>query len=280
MKNIRSIYSENPGIRLHSLRIHRVRVNRHLPEARWIADHQHAFPQILLYLGGSGWQVIAGRTYAIGKGQLFLIPPGVRHSFLEPVGQKPLCLALDFDLDKIGTDAVVTHLHATDLVRVRQALSGLTRWRTGQERIEPGEAAEVLRLIDIFFRALNILRSRSPGPEQNAIYRAAQRALHDPAALRLPLATIARHVGYHPDYLNRALKQACGLTLGEMRDEVRMRLSRQLLASTAPIATVAEGVGFDDPNYFARWFKSQAGRTPSAWRTGSVKALRAETARN
>ncbi len=103
----------------------------------------------------------------------------------------------------------------------------------------------------------------------NAIVRAAQRALHDPRALRLPLASIARSVGYHPDYLNRALKQACGLTLGEMRDEARMQRSRQLLASTVPIAAVAEGVGFDDPNYFTRWFKTQTSRTPSAWRTGT-----------
>ena len=163
MKNIRSIYSENPGIRLHSLRIHRVRVNRHLPEARWIADHRHAFSQILLYLGGSGWQVVAGQTYAIGKGQLFLIPPGVSHSFLEPVGQKPLCLALDFEFENIGETTVVKRLNSTDLVRVRQALSGLTRWRTGHEKIEPGEASEVLRLVDVFFRALDILRPRSPG---------------------------------------------------------------------------------------------------------------------
>jgi AraC family transcriptional activator of pobA len=270
MKNIRSIYSHDPGIRLHSLRIRRLRLHRHLPEARWIADHQHAFSQILLYLGGTGWQKINGQVFSIKKGELFFIPPGVRHSFLEPAGTKPLCLALDFNLAYTVAAPLIRRLNSADLNRVRHALSGLTRWRTGHEEIEPGEAAEVLRLVDIFFRALNFLRSRSPGPEQNTIFRSAQRALHDPAALRQPLSAIAQAVGYHPDYLNRTLKQICGLTLGELRNEVRMQKSKLLLANAVPIAAAAEGVGFDDPNYFARWFRAQTGRTPSAWRAGKA----------
>ena len=110
MKNVRSIYSDDPGIRLHTLRIRRVRLNRHLPEARWIADHQHAFSQILLYLGGSGWQRIAGQTSLVGTGQLFFLPPGTRHSFLEPNGRKPLCLAMDFDFEHAGTAAIIRRL--------------------------------------------------------------------------------------------------------------------------------------------------------------------------
>ena len=211
MKNIRSIYSHDPGIRLQELRVRRVRLNRHLPEAQWVADHRHPHAQILLYLGGTGFQRIAGHDYPIEKGELFFIPGGVRHSFMEPAGQKPLCLALDFDLKRNAAKGVVVRrLNAMDLGRVRQALSGLTRWRTGREQIEPGEAAEVLRLIDIFFRALNFLRAHSLEPEHSAIYRAAQRALNEPEALQQSLSTVARHIGYHADYLNRTLKQSCG----------------------------------------------------------------------
>lgn len=269
MKNIRSIYSHDPGIRLQELRVRRVRLNRHLPEAQWIADHRHSHAQILLYLGGSGCQRIAGHNYPIERGQLFFIPAGVRHSFMEPTGQKPLCLALDFDFKLNAAKSVaVRRLHAMDLGRVRQALSGLTRWRTGHEEIEPGEAAEVLRLIDIFFRALNFLRGRSTEPEQSAIFRTVQRALHEPAAFQQPLSGVARRIGYHADYLNRTLKQVCGRTLGELRNEVRLQKSRQLLAGTKSIADVAEDVGFNDPNYFSRWFREQTGRTPSSWRAG------------
>ena len=271
MKNIRSIYSQDPGIRLPELRVLRVRLNRHLPEAQWIANHHHAYAQVLLYLGGTGRQEIAGQTHLIEKGHLFFIPPGVRHSFREPTGQKPLCLALDFDFRRDAVRSVlVRRLNSMDLSRVRHALSGLTRWRTGREQVEPGEAAEVLRLIDIFFRALNFLPSRSVGPEQNVIFRAVQRALQEAMAFRQPLSEIARRIGYHPDYLNRTLKQSCGLTLGQLRNEVRMQRSKHLLTEAKGIAEVAEGAGFDDPNYFSRWFREQTGQTPTAWRAGGV----------
>lgn len=273
VKSIRSIYSQNPGIRLEKLRVRRVRLNRHLPEAQWIADHRHAFCQILLYLSGSGSQRVAGREYPVEKGLVFFIPPGVRHSFREPAGTKPLCLALDLDFTPArAPDIAIRHLSSLDLSRVRQALSGLTRWRTGQEEIRPGEAAEVLRLIDILFHELNFLRKRLAGPEQNVIYRAVQRVLYKPSAFRQSLHEIAREVGYHPDYLNRTLKGVCGLTLGEMRNEVRVQKSKRLLAVAKSVAQAAEEAGFDDPNYFARWFREQTGRTPTSWRAGRLPA--------
>jgi AraC family transcriptional activator of pobA len=32
------------------------------------------------------------------------------------------------------------------------------------------------------------------------------------------------------------------------------------------VGDVAEAVGMLDQNYFARWFRQQTGRVPSAWR--------------
>ena len=273
MKNIRSIYSQDTGIRLPGLSVRRIRLNRHLPEAQWIAAHQHPYSQILLYLGGTGSQSIAGRRHLIEKGHLFFIPPRVKHAFLEPAGQKPLCLAVDFDYkDGNGRGPMVQRLNSMEFGQVRHALAGLNRWRNGREKIEPGEAAEVLRLIEIFFRALHLLRGRASGPEQSALFQAVQRALHEEAAFREPLSHLAQRIGYHPDYLNRVLKQICGSTLGELRAEMRLRRCTHLLASTRPISDVAESAGFDDPNYFARWFREQTGRTPTAWRRGRTTA--------
>ena len=87
---------------------------------------------------------------------------------------------------------------------------------------------------------------------------------------RLPsgvsLAQIAREFGYHPDHLNRKLKRESGLGLRVLRDRVRLETAQAALRSTATIAEAASQSGFDDPNYFARWFRRQTGRTPGAWR--------------
>jgi AraC-like DNA-binding protein len=271
MKNIRPIYSQDPDIRVRSLRIRRLRLNRHLPEANWIADHSHSHPQILLYLGGTGFQKIGAKTYPTKSGVLFFIPSKVRHSFVEATGRRPLCLAVDFDFgDATARGEIVRALTASELNEVRGALSQLGRWRAGDETVEPAEAAAVLRMMDVFFRSLGFI-AHGRTSAHNPILRAAQRVLHEPSAFEGPLSALAARIGYHPDYLNRTLKRACGLTLGGLRDELRMQKAKRLLGGMAPVAEVSVEVGFDDPNYFSRWFRARTGRAPSAWRGGEGK---------
>ncbi len=271
--DVRPIYSRDQGIRMRGLKVHRLRLNRHLPKVDLIADHAHAHSQILLYLGGAGFQEIAGQTHEIRRGSLFFVPPRTRHSFIDAGGYKPLCLALDLDLERghgPARPAVLVHtLTLLDLKRVRQELSLLARWRTGHEEVEPREAAAVLRLIDLFFRALGFL-APDVLPVGGNLLKTVRRVLAQPDARRQPLDTLAGRIGYHPDYLNRMLKQACGLTLGEVRSVERLQTARRLLAQSRPVSEVAAEAGFDDPNYFARWFRAQVGCTPSAWRAGGA----------
>ncbi len=253
---------------MRGLRLHRVCLNRHLPRVDQISGHAHSHGQLLMYLAGTGSQQISGEAYEIRRGSLFFIPPGVRHSFVDSGKLKPLCLALDVELTgSAPRTSTVRTLTLLDLRRVRQELALLTRWRTGHEEVEPREAAAALRLIDLCFRALNFLDPDSL-PSGGNLFKTVQRALHDPASWGEPVATVARRIGYQPDYLNRLLKAACGLTLGQMRDTLRLRTARRLLADAVPVAQIATEVGFEDPNYFSRWFRVQTGCTPTAWRTG------------
>jgi AraC-like DNA-binding protein len=81
------------------------------------------------------------------------------------------------------------------------------------------------------------------------------------------LGRIARTIGYHPDHLTRKLKRQTGLGLRALRDSVRLETAQSALRTEATIAEAATRAGFDDPNYFARWFRRQTGRTPTDWRT-------------
>jgi AraC-like DNA-binding protein len=80
------------------------------------------------------------------------------------------------------------------------------------------------------------------------------------------LANVARTAGYHPDHLTRKLKRESGLGLRALRDRVRLEAAQAALRSAATIAEAATQCGFEDPNYFARWFRRQTGQTPSAFR--------------
>ena len=54
-----------------------------------------------------------------------------------------------------------------------------------------------------------------------------------------------------------------GLTLIQQRDAIRLDRAKRLIRQGLPIATVAARAGFDDSNYFSRWFKRHTGMPPS-----------------
>jgi AraC-like DNA-binding protein len=46
---------------------------------------------------------------------------------------------------------------------------------------------------------------------------------------------------------------------------MRLEAAQAALRQEASIAEASVKAGFDDPNYFARWFRRQTGQTPSAY---------------
>lgn len=266
MKNLRPVYSQNLNLRLGPLVVQRLRLNRHLPEANWISDHAHPFVQILLYMGGSGVQHAGRGAHPVKTGALLLVPPKVHHSFAETEGRRPLCLAIDIGWRGPRPRKVMaSQLTSLELGGVRKCLSSLTRWREGHEAVEPREAAAVLQLIDIFFRSLGLL-ARTPDAAHHSVVWMVQRALNDPATSAMPLAELAKHIGYQKDYLNRLLKQSQGMSLGQLRAAHRVERAKKLLATSETVAEAALQLGFEDPNYFTRWFRKQTGLTPGDWR--------------
>jgi AraC-like DNA-binding protein len=126
-----------------------------------------------------------------------------------------------------------------------------------------------LQLLDILWRNLGLNPGRQPvrpfisAPALPAV-TAARRFLIE-SDDQAPLHDIAQKIGYQQDYLNRVLKTATGLTLGQMRSQLRVTRAQRLLRESRKIVDVAERLGFSDGNYFARWFRLQTGVTPRQW---------------
>lgn len=262
--DFRPIYSQPLDIRFGLLRVLRLSLNRHLPEKNWIAPHRHRFSQFLVYLTGQGSQRIGSTRHLVRPGCAFFLPPGVSHEFIETTGRRPLCLAIDLSIESpkaANREAVLANLTRAELHEIRKALSTLTRWREGS--LAPREAAAVLQLLDVLLRATGKLPRTVPhsmAPVVRRVHQALEREEDS------SVARIAESVGYHRDHLNRLLKQSAGVSVGQLRAEVRLRRAKSLLQTSRRIGEVAVDAGFSDPNYFTRWFRLQTGLTPGAWR--------------
>ncbi|WP_228724395.1 hybrid sensor histidine kinase/response regulator transcription factor [Spirosoma sp. KUDC1026] len=75
--------------------------------------------------------------------------------------------------------------------------------------------------------------------------------------------SLASELGISRMHLNRKVKTMTGITPNELIRVVRLHRAADLLMTGAPIAEVADRVGFDTPAYFSKVFKDYYRMTPS-----------------
>lgn len=92
----------------------------------------------------------------------------------------------------------------------------------------------------------------------------------------LSVSDIAEKFGYHPSYLTSLFKRCCGYTITEYLNRQRIRVAKNLLASTPKLtlAEISEQVGIGDEKYFMRLFKRYEGVTATAYREAFAQKKR------
>jgi AraC family L-rhamnose operon transcriptional activator RhaR len=269
MKNYRPLLLQNIGLALPSLRVHRLRLNHHMPEPVW-TTHAHEHGQLLIYLSGRGKQQIGERAYDCRPGSVLFVPPGVTHAFSRQMRRAPMILVIDLDLETTRATAHPCALMPrADLTRVLASLAKLFAIRTPDQRESMlAVAAIVLEILDRTLLASGWLKpfNRFGDSRANALTKFTERLIERMNAPEVTLAEIARRAGYEVSQLNRKLKDECGLTLGQLRSRLRLQRAQYFIRQGWPMQSVAEKVGMPDNNYFSRWFRQQTGMTPSQFK--------------
>ena len=208
------------------LKIHRLRLNRHLPKVDLIADHDARAQPDFALPRRRGFPEDR-RPDARDPAWLAVFPAAAHGPFLHRRRRPQTALPRArfrpaknaLPTARRVDEVLVRTLTLLDLKRVRQELSLLTRWRTGHEDVEPREAAAVLRLIDLFFRALGFLAAddRTARRRATCLQKRAPRARPARGAAPSRLDR-ARPAGRVSSRLSQPHAQAslCGLTLGEL----------------------------------------------------------------
>jgi len=192
-------------------------------------------------------------------GTIALLPAATNHGFRETIGRRPLSLALDLDLRGAKKNGpLVGQLNGSETARIRQALSRLSRI-TNPSAPESRllAAAGALEILDIQMRALGVLPR-----EPRAVPAFIKKFISFAAEPGTSVSELAARTGLQPDYLNRRMKQITGLTLSQQRNLIRLEKAKRMILAGATMNEAGIGAGFDDQNYFSRWFKRQTGFSP------------------
>lgn len=276
MKNYRPLLLQEMNVHLPGVRLRRLRLNRHLPEVDTLSEHSHPFAQILCYLSGRGTIVITRQKHDIQPGTVVLLPARCVHSFRETTGRRPLCLVIDLEVRGLARRAAMARLGLSDTGAIRKDLSEVAHLRDPNDpNCRLAVASAALRILDTLLRGLGILspRQRHVPP----FVRQYDRLVRAPESPEKSIAEIAAQLGYQPDYLNRAFRQATGQTLRGYRDLLQLERAKRLLLKSRHVRDVCDELGFADQNYFSRWFKRHAGVPPKKFRAaGLAPAQRAD----
>lgn len=244
-------------IEIHALGfvLRQLQLNRHR-EAE-VSPHAHEYAQLILYLSGEGVQSVGSRQRTARTGDLFVIPPRVAHGFAVRRRSRPLCLVLDYELT---APRQVRASHRRLPPGTLNDLHALLARVPPKGRLTLADYSVILAVIS---RLFDHTRSapQSP-PAEPSTFDRVRDLLRSPT----PIAKVARTAGYHRDHLTRKLKRESGLGLRALRDRLRLEAAQRALRLAPTVAEAAAQSGFDDPNYFARWFRQQTGQTPRAWR--------------
>lgn len=114
-----------------------------------------------------------------------------------------------------------------------------------------------------------LLDTRRQSLEKPEVFRRAQVEgfLSRNLKSNVDLADLSREMNLSPSRCSHVVRELCGCSFVELRDRLRLARAQNLLRATGyKIAVIAEQCGFEDTQYFHRFFRRKAGMTPARFR--------------
>lgn len=249
--------------------------------------HDHDFFEIVLISSGQAVHRSAEGEGMLRAGDVLVIRPGVWHAYMEcsrcgvynclfprDLFNRELAWVLDDPVlcpIFLGGDPsqrlFLTHLPAASFADGKRCMKSLFQLSANPTPNRLQQMGLLLQLMGV------IAQARSPeggNPAGGGVHSAVARAMHwmeSELARPWTLEELGRDLKIDPSYLSRLFKKGIGMPpityLAQCRDR---RAADLLLASKLPVAEIAQKVGWDDPNYFARRFSRRYGVSPTQYR--------------
>ncbi len=255
-----------------------------------VPPHDHDFVELVLVLSGRGTHVTFANRRPLAAGHLLLVRPGAWHAYewsgrvrlfnclVEPefvqvdlyevLARTPLA---SFLLAEAGTPALHEVLHLTlvpaGLRTARQALGELERLGSS--------ADQFCRMVSLLLLVLQAAGEAMTNPATpaaalattNPLVKRGIALLSDRLTHDWTLGELARRLGASPAHVSRSFTRCTGRPPLSYLEQLRLqRAAASLLHTDQPISAIAAGLGWLDPNYFARRFRRQFGISAGAYR--------------
>lgn len=227
--------------------------------------HEHSSWELIYGLSGEGETVTPDASSPFVKGTIILQRPGVLHTKQSDENFSDLCCLIErmpiYSLEQ--GESPYFSFEDTAQQDFRQLMDIAYRYF----RLSPRNNLLIDNLYDAMMQLvimhLEAARVRRT-PEVQWLQEELENRYPDP---ELDLGSLLQQIGYSADHLRRVFKTETGLTPNEYLRTLRINQAKRLIAagSGMQIKEIAAAVGFYDPHYFNRVFKSETGLTPGEY---------------
>jgi len=262
--------------------------------------HVHDFIEIAYVMFGEGEHQIAGESYRVSKGDLFVINPGVPHRFISDAkyaDEDFMICNVDFSVDLIGEtnlrirkqiklDDVFLystffeknntvpfyHLHVTgaDLKQIEQIYENIyTEYKRHDAGYENMMFSYLMILLVSIFRKLTSYDNQDDGVQYkkaiiDEVIKYIDNNYADP---ELRLEDMAARAFLSKNYFSRLFREYTNQKFSSYVQNKRISAACELLMTTdRKITDIISQVGYHDVKYFNAIFKQTTGKTPSEYR--------------
>lgn len=217
---------------------------------------------------GHGWCEMGGVRHRVGPGECLVIPQGVAHVY----GSEASAPWTVWWLHVTGTDAdhLVQAIGDRPVLPVPSIAQAVALVDEAVSALETDESpSSLMTASGAAWHLMTLLagarhRPQAGRPDPVALATA---ILQQEIGQRTSVPDLAHRVGLSPSHLSALFRRELGCGPSEYQARLRMGRARELLDTTrSPVSAIARQVGYADPLYFARQFRTAHGMTATQYR--------------
>lgn len=215
---------------------------------------------------GHGVLSIAGHSYALQPGDLFLLRPGDTGWATQQPDDRLTVVYLHLDIIPPTTTnpwLPSRHVSFRETATIEHLLTRAVRLIESEDRLATVEARFVVhQCLAVIYRQDAANHNLHAAQHDSRIEHVIAHLRSQPER-RVQLDEAAALVGLAPAYLSRLFSQATGESFRTFALRVRLQRARVLLEETSmSIGTIAQALGYDEIYLFSRQFKQHYGMSP------------------
>ena len=243
-----------------------------------VAAHKHPhMGQITFWTSGRGNYQIEDNDWDFSAPAVSFVPSDVVHGFVIEPGADAIVVSIANDILNglqertnlsVRTPVFVAgsaHLSAWSQTRVvlDTMFAEYREGLVGSERILP----ELITVVLSYIARLNAGRVVPSASPAVALAIALRQLVDETYKDAWSVDQYVSALGTTPHLLDKSVRETLGKSVKDVVLDRRLIEAKRLLKFTIrPVEDIAFSIGFKDPAYFSRFFRTHVGQSPTAWR--------------